>query len=547
MPIGVRGVAMRTILVMLVLALALTGCQQAPTPTSAVAQPTIAPSPTLESPTATAVPPTPTQSSSATPQPALEPTSPNRREVVVIQTNDEHGYLLPTESQDFVEGGAAYCAASWVSKGYDPNATKGNTLLISGGDNWTGQAISSWFHGESTIEVMNTLGYKASVTGNHEFDAGQEVLRERTRQAKFPYLAANLYRKGTEEVSDLVKPYTFVEVNGVKVGIIGLAMKETPDSTASKHLQGLAFGDYEPALRRWVPVVRKQGAQVVIVESHICPQVLSLLAEKVQDLGIALFGGGHCHMSSFSSAGGAVVAVASANWNDYVLTRLVYDTEKGKVVESKQELVNVLFPQSANPKPKPDPFAERVIEKWEQRTKLVLGEVIGYTKAGLGRDSAAMHNLLVDCWLWAYPEADVAMSNLGGFREGIAPGDITVGDIVSVFPFDNELYELKVKGKEILQAMATSGEALALGGIRRKAEGEYVLARDGTPLKPDAAYRLLVTDYMYGNSKYPFSRFDKRPYETSILWRQPVIDWIRAQKSNKDNPLESHVDNKPRG
>ena len=527
--------SLRAFLAVLILSLLLVGCQQVPTAT-----PAIEPSPTRTSPTVTSAPATATQAPTPAPKLTEEPAQANWREIVIIHTNDEHGSLLPGESKDFIEGGAAYSAASWLRKGYDPNAPQGNVLLLSGGDNWTGQAISTWFRGESTIEVMNAMGYKASATGNHEFDAGQEVLRERIKQARFPYLAANLYRQGTEELVDYVKPYLIVVVNGVKVGIIGLALKETPDVTAAKHLEGLAFGDYEPALRRWVPVVRAQGAEIILVEAHICPQALALLAEKVKDLGITLFEGGHCHQAAVTSAGGALVAAASNYWRDYVLTRLIYDPAAGKVVKSEHELVDVLLPQAASPAP--EPTVQSIIAKWDERTQTVLGEVIGYTATGLGRESAALHNLLIDSWLWAYPQADVAMSNLGGFRQDLASGQIAVRDIVSVLPFENELYELEVKGKDILYALKASGEPLVLGGIRREGEGKVILLKDGSPLKPEATYRLLVTDYLYGNPSYPFKLQDQQPYETSISWRQPVIDWVRAQKSNQDNPLEKRLD-----
>jgi len=478
--------------------------------------------------------------------PTAETTRTRLREIVIIHTNDEHGYLLSTESKDFLEGGAAHCAASWLRKGCDPSASQGNVLLLSSGDNWMGQAISTWFRGQSTIEVMNAMGYRASVVGNHDLDAGQEVLRERIKEARFPYLAANLYRQGTEEPVDWVKPYLIVEINGVKVGIIGLALKETPDVTAAKHLEGLAFGDYEPALRRWVPVVRAQGAEIILVEAHVCPQDLALLAKKVKDLDIALFEGGHCHQSALTSAGGALVAVASSYWRDYVLTKLTYDSATGKVVKSEQELVDVLYPKAAKSASAPEPVVQGIIAKWDERTQTMLGEVIGYTATGLRKASAALHNLLTDSWLWAYPQADVALSNVGGFRQDLARGQITVRDIVSVLPFENEMYELEVKGKDILYALKTSGEPLVLGGIRREGEDELILLKDGSPLKPEATYRLLITDYLYGNPSYPFKLQDSQPYETSVSWRQPVIDWIRVQKSDRDNPLEKHLDHKPR-
>jgi len=494
-------------------------------------------------PTATPIPSWPTATPGATaeltsPTPTLPPAE-ARREIIIIHTNDEHGFLLPTEDADLYYGGAAYAMASWLKKGYDPRKTGSNVLLVSAGDNWTGPAISTWFRGESTTEVMNAMGYRLSVIGNHEFDFGQEVLKKRIKEASFPYLAANLYREGTEELVDFVRPYIIIPINGVKVGIIGLALKETPLVTAQKNLKGLTFGDYEPALRKWVPIMRKEGAQIIIVEGHICAQDLLVLAGRVQDLGITLFEGGHCHQSRTTSFKDMLIDSGSCYWKDYVITKLVYDLNKGQVVEKHQELVDVLTPKGA--KVPLDPTVAALLKKWQARTETVLGEEIGYTATGLAQESEALHHLLVDSWLWAYPQADIAISNLGGFRQSLDKGPITLGDIVSVLPFENELYELEVTGKEISHTLSTVGSAIVVGGLVHDAQGNLIVSKRQAPLQEKETYHLLITDYLYNNRKYPFRLYDKDPYPTSISWRQPVIDWIRAQHSSPEHPLEEII------
>lgn len=490
---------------------------------------------------ATATPIAPTITSRpAMPTPTASAVSGALREVVIIHTNDEHGALLPIESRDFVEGGAAYAAASWMGRGYVSTAAKGNVLLISGGDNFTGPALSTWFRGESTIEVMNAMGYRASVLGNHEFDYGQDVLLQRIEQARFSYLAANMYRRGTQQVPDFARPYVVIEINGVKVGVVGLANRNTPTLTAAKNVEGLSFGDYEPALRRWVPIARTEGAQVVVVAAHVCPEELRALAGKVRDLGIAFFAGGHCHQSQVNTSDGALIAASSEDWQDYILVRLVYDLQAGKLVSARHELISVLSPKGS-PQARPEVSIAQIIAKWEERSKTVLGDVIGYTRTGLAQHSQEMHSLLVASWLWAYPNAQIAVSNKGGFRQGIAPGDIKIGDVVSVFPFENEIYELEVLGKDIAQALEKAGDELVVAGLKRDKAGNLLLAHDGSPLKPDARYRLLVTDFLYGNQQFPFRLYDKEPYTTSISWRQPVIDWVRAQRSDRDKPIEKAI------
>jgi 5'-nucleotidase/UDP-sugar diphosphatase len=482
-------------------------------------------------PAATAAPPL---EATATPGPADE----TPREIVILQTNDEHGALLPTEQGGRWVGGAAYALGDWIAQGLDPRPAEGPVLLLSCGDNWTGPAISTWFAGASTVAAMNTMGYRLSVIGNHEFDFGQEALRQRLQEAGFPFLAANLYVASTTEPADFVVPYVLVPVNGVTVGVIGLALQSTPRVTSSRNLSGLEFGDYETALRRYAPEARAAGAQVLVAATHIEPEALLELAEAVADLDIAYFGGGHTHRALVSTAGGAQIAAASSHWRDYVRTRLLYDPASGRVTGQASELVAVDHDDSAVPEPE----TAAAVALWEERSQAILGEVIGYAGEGLDRDAPALQNLLVDSWLWAYDDAEISISNTGGFRQDLAGGEITLGTMVSVLPFDNVLYEISMTGRQVQTTLSVWPDELVFGGLRRGEGGRVVLAASGEPLDPEASYRVLVTDYIYGNDKYPFRGFDDTPYETGISWRQPAIDWIRVQHSSHERPLEQMLD-----
>ena len=312
--------------------------------------------------------------------------------------------------------------------------------------------------------------------------------------------------------------------------------------TAAANVKGLTFGDYETSLRRWVPIVRDAGAQIVVVETHICPTELALLDTSVRDLDIDLFEGGHCHEARVMSASGTRLSTASAYWRDYAITRLVFDLDAGEIVQGDQELIDVLYPTSAA-RPVVDADLDRIIDKWPQRAELALGEVIAYTGTGLAEHSQRMYNLLVDSWLWAYPNADVAISNVGGFRQDLAPGEITLGGVVGVFPFDNELYELEVEGRDLLTFLRAARLDIVVGGITTDAQGRVTMD-GGSPLDPRASYHVLTTDYMYHNAKYRFGTYDGDPYETSIHWRQPVIDWLRAQRSTPQHPVEEKIDDR---
>ena len=107
-----------------------------------------------------------------------QPGTEHVRQITVLYTNDEHGWLAATDDFD----GAAGMLGLWRDvEGYTED---GPFLVISGGDTWTGPAISSWFDGESMVDVMNAMGYDAAAIGNHEFDFGVGGLRARLDQVK---------------------------------------------------------------------------------------------------------------------------------------------------------------------------------------------------------------------------------------------------------------------------------------------------------------------------------------------------------------------------
>ena len=112
---------------------------------------------------------------------ACTPHTPQNAETfTVLYTNDEHGWMEGMQSGQ----GAAELLGLWRTKqGYRPD---GPFLILSGGDNWTGPAISTWFDGQSMVEVMNAMGYKASVIGNHEFDFGLDGLNKTWRKRISP-------------------------------------------------------------------------------------------------------------------------------------------------------------------------------------------------------------------------------------------------------------------------------------------------------------------------------------------------------------------------
>lgn len=142
----------------------------------------------------------------------------------IFHSSDEHGWLQPYQDSTSIWGGVANFYAGWRDSF---NCDFSQDLFLSSGDNWAGPAISSWFDGEPTVELMNAMGYQASAAGNHEFDDGLELFAERAAQANYPYLSANIFWRDSGERPDFLQPWVMLSSRGVQIGVMGLTTVST--------------------------------------------------------------------------------------------------------------------------------------------------------------------------------------------------------------------------------------------------------------------------------------------------------------------------------
>lgn len=474
---------------------------------------------------ATSVSTTVTAEAPATPVETTAQPEQDLRELTLFYTNDEHGWMEGMEP----DMGAANMMGLWRAAGYEED---GSYLILSGGDMWTGPAISTWFEGESMAEVLNEMDYAAAAVGNHEFDFGLEALRARALESDFPFLSANARdAQGATPREWGIEPYTVVERNGIQIGILGLTTTSTPVTTNPANLRDLQFVDYEEALREVAPQARADGAELLLVAGHVCRDELAALAQNVADLEIAFMGGGHCNERFVETVGETLIVGGGYHFTSYAQVDMLFDTVADDVVEAGAETI------FNEPGTTPDAGVVAVVARWQERAQEELEVVIGYSEHGLQRRSDEMLALVTESWLWATPSADVAITNDGGFRAALPPGEITFADVVGILPFNNVLVEVTLSGDELLQVLARGNAAV---GGARLGVGEWILEETGEPIWRDETYQVLVNDFMYaGGDGYDIlAEYDPDAYNTAIDWRQPVIDWILAQESSEEAPLD---------
>src|SRR5437667_251980 len=186
----------------------------------------------------------------------------------VLTTSDLHGQLEP-RVWDWSEGrrvGGVAALKPWLDS--LARVCGCTSVRLDAGDEMQGTLLSNATFGRGTIDAMNTLGIDAAAIGNHEFDWSVDTLRARMSEAKYPFLSANITNTAGTARPDWAKPWTLVTKYGVKIAIIGLTTTETPTSTDSRNIQGLAFGDGAQAIKRYLPEARA-AADFVIVVAHV--------------------------------------------------------------------------------------------------------------------------------------------------------------------------------------------------------------------------------------------------------------------------------------
>ena len=458
--------------------------------------------------------------------------------ITIFHTTDEHGHLLPQVplgSED-THGGAAN-VLSWLveREGYDPE----EHILLSGGDNWTGASISTWFEGIPMVQAFNMMGYDAAAIGNHEFDFGREPMEYRIEEADYPHLSANIRYAETGELVEFVQPFLIMETNGVDVGVLGLTTRSTPTTTHPKNVADLVFFDYVETLEEFVPQMRARGADIIVVLGHVCARELVTIAEENPGIADIMFGG-HCHQRFSDEVNGISIVASGSRLRSYSRVTALYDRRSDRLVKVDQEIVRARYATDEGNPVVPDPSLTALIEEWRSDADSLLGQQIGFTTNGVERRAPMMGNWVTDAWLWAYPHADIALTNWAGFRTAVDTGAITLGEVVAVMPFENRIIEVAITGEQLVANLECCGGAS--GGMTYTRRGGVRLDSNRS-FHADSTYYLLINDFMYaGGAGYLFDKQELQAYDTSIQWRQPVIDFTRSLGTSRTRPLEDLVD-----
>ncbi|MDD5232354.1 MAG: bifunctional UDP-sugar hydrolase/5'-nucleotidase [Syntrophales bacterium] len=462
-------------------------------------------------------------------------------EITILHVNDTHGHILPLPERNrdgspgsALIGGAANLAAM-IEK--ERRANPSGTLLLSGGDMFQGTPISNVFRGRPVLEIMNELKFDAMAVGNHEFDWGRAALEKLSAAAAFPFLTANI-RDSRGNVPKWAKQYIILRKNSLNIAVIGLTTTDTPISIKPGNVKGLIFSRPENVLPVLIREVRRKGADMVIVLSHLGLDADRELGAAVP--GIQVIVGGHSHTAVFRpvTAGSAVVVQAKCCGEYLGVLRLKVDRKTGEVLSHTRE--GALLTVYSRPRDPADARIAGIVRGYDDLIRGEFSRAVGETSADLARSSrqeSNIGNLVADAMRNA-AGAQIAFQNSGGIRTDIPRGKITMEQVFTALPFDNYIVAIDLTGRRIMQILERNARAdhglLQVSGLRvaydmRNEPGTRLaeVSLNGVPLDPERLYRVAVNDFLAagGDGLAEFREGKNIEYGDDL--REAVVRYLR--------------------
>lgn len=501
-------------------------------------------------------------------------------DVQILAINDFHGALEPPRASvaatgadgaavQVPAGGAAHLASAIASL-RDGNP---HTITVAAGDLTSASPFaSSQFLDEPAVQALNSMGLALNAVGNHEFDRGPEELKrlqeggckQHTARlpcrldrdfpgARFRYLAANVRTPGGETLFPATSLHSFGEgKRRVRIGFIGLTLRETPTLVVPSAVEGLEFADEAETINALVPRLRGEGADAIVVLIHqgvstkvgfddkscegVSGGLLTILARL--DPAVDVVVSGHTHNAYVCDYGRIDPArpflVTSAGRNGMLVSdiALTVDPVARRVVGKRADNIivqGVGFAGGDGPVPTvphfpvfaADPEVGALVARYVAAAEPIARRLVGRMSAPASRDRNAsgespLGSLVADAQL-AASGAEIAFMNSFGLRADLVPGAdgaVTYGQLYAVQPFGNVIQVKALTGAQLRRVLeqqfasgANTAERPNYLQVSRGFAFRYDLSRtagqrivemtlEGRPIEELRVYRVAVSNFL---------------------------------------------------
>ncbi|MCD4653123.1 5'-nucleotidase C-terminal domain-containing protein, partial [bacterium] len=492
-----------------------------------------------------------------------------------------------------------------------------NVIFLHAGDAVQGTLYFTKYHGEPEFEWLNWMKCDAMVTGNHEYDKGSEILAEFIDRANFPILAGNVDVTEDKFLARKLLPYTILDVDGREIAIIGMVAQDTAET--SNPDETVIFQDVIATTTSLIQELTENDIDKIILLSHIGYDRDIELAQSVDNIDIIVGGHTHTFLGTpdsfirhvdgpyptiVTSPSGETVYIVQAGAHARCLgnMKIVFDKHgdvtsctgtpsilvgetwlqkdhSGKysaVTGQKYEDINQLIQST--------PQIEVVLENPEISARLqsyhdglvelkseTIGEIKhdilhvrlpGYHHPSTGKimiHGSELAPIVADAMFWKAEQVglkpDFAIHNAGGVRMDLQAGEITVGTVYELLPFENTLFMLELSGTSITDCLESLMERILTsdndGSFPYTSNLRYtanmnnckgqrltkieIRANDGSwvNLELDQTYRIATNQYLAsGRDGYThFKTTDSYRYDTGFVDADIFMDYLQSKET----------------
>ncbi len=503
-------------------------------------------------------------------------------ELNVLHFNDLHSRIEPINkydstcsAEDETEGKCFGGAARLKTAIDERKQALDNVLVLNAGDNFQGSLFYTTYKGDAEAEFLDQMDQDAMVLGNHEFDDGDQVLADFVGKTDFPIIYGNtLIGANSPLAGTRMVEYVIKDVGGEKIGIIGVVAEDT-DVTSSPS-DAVLFMEPVLYLMEAVDKVKEAGATKVIALTHVGLPLDKKIAAEVD--GIDLIVGGHSHtllsntdekaagpypvMVKNEMSGKDIPIVQGYAYGKYLgEIKLVFDDDGNlKSAAGDPILLDASF--------KPNEAMQKRIAELAAPIEEMKKEVVGDSSATIDGERTTcrsqeceMGNLVSDAMLDRVKGqgVQIAIQNGGGLRASIDQGEVTMGEVLTVLPFQNTLSTFQLKGSDVKAALENGVSQLEEGAGRfpqvaglkysfdpSKPAGErisdvMVEGGDGSfaAIEDDTTYGVVSNNFMRGGGDgySVFATAGMNAYDYGPGLEQVVVDYL-----GENNPYKPYVD-----
>ena len=476
--------------------------------------------------------------------------------LVIIHTNDTHGGDVAVEGKSIGTAGIAQLVKDYESAGAD-------VLLFSAGDAIQGDPLVNLSNGLTAIEFMNLAGYDLMVLGNHEYDFGYDNLLKLKDVADFPLLSTNTLDKVSGK--PVFEKSIVFDTDIGKVGVFGLTTPEAMTKTNPKDVASLIFltgREMYDAAQKQVDQLEKEGAEYIICLAHLGTDEASKPNRSIDVIynveGIDILIDAHSHsVIEGHMEGNTIVSSAGTKLSHAGVIVIDGEAIEASLISAEEynsidTNINDIIGNAASE-------IDLQLSSVFARTEVLLD---GNREPGVRTQETNLGDFAADAILWAAEQAtgvkvDGAITNGGGIRASINKGNVTMKDMKTVFPYDNTISILQVKGGQLLEILEASCASAPepLGAFPQVSGIEFTIntnvpyekgnqypdstyfapAKPGAritnvkigakALDPDKTYTIATNDFLAagGDTYYLFKGLES--YNTYVALEDALIDY----------------------